>query len=568
MTKKRLVKRVVALAATAMMMVGMFVPAMASPDPSRANTGTITVHKYAGAEESSVSNLTGKELETTDADHPLNNNYTALEGAEFTLYKVSNLDPVMAKLRAGETITASVVLPGATPSVRYTFSDSSVLTQGTTLINTAITSSLGVIKFGNNNLLDGVYVLVETETPEGYATATPSIVRLPLTDEDGQYNYDVHVYPKNVINTDIAVKDIVGVQRPVSVNDIVGFELKAKFLSDTVKTADDLRDGTTYGAARIMESFYTYWSLQNTPNPVRAYWLAADGTIDTTAPLTSTDITYTTLPYNGTGGSFTASLTTTGIDSAIAGGKVGFGITFTAKYLGGASVAQGETANRPKNNMTAHIRAASEAPGGGTDTPATVHAPAIAIKVVNVTSSSAPLPGVTFALAKVPVPRIDLVPGQPLSAYSSADQAIIRADYVIGEDGEPLVEVTGTDGLILFSNLPDYSNTTGATFYLKQLETVGGYKLRIPSIQVNFKDRAGYKADHPEWFDSADGWKEGAYVLETVTVKNYGLNEEGGEEPGFSLPLTGGAGTIAFTVAGIIVMLGAALLIVRKHKEA
>ena len=568
MTKKRIAKRFMALVATAMLMVGMVIPAMAS-SVTYANTGTITVHKYSGNQEGVIPNNTGSMLDPDDADHPLKNGYKALEGAEFTLYKVDNLDDVMAKLRDNKTITSTAVVPGEPPSVKYTFSDGSEITEVTSEIDSGVTTAAGLIQFGAGDLLDGVYVLVETDTPEDHYTAAPSIIRLPLTNEDGEYNYDVHVYPKNVINSEPAKKDIVGVTKPVSTNDVIRFELKAKFLSDTVKNVKDLRAGEgpyTYGAASITETFNTYFALEASP-AVGVYWLDADGNI-TTSALATTDYTISTLP-TGAGGSFTVTLKEEGIDAAIDGNKVGFGVTLSAKYVGGSSVDKGDTANRITNPMRAYVEAATDGPGGGTTTTDTAYVPSIAIKVVNEKSNNDPLPGVTFALATVPVPRVNLEPGKPLASYTTTEQGWIEEDYVIGANGEPLVEVTDGNGLILYSNLNGYDNDEGATFYLKQLETVPGFKLRIPAIEVKFKDKDGYEADHSDWFDASGNWLEGAYVLETVTVINYELDEEGGgEEPGFSLPLTGGAGTVIFTVAGILVMLGAAVLIVRKRKEA
>ena len=567
MTKKRLVKKVVALVATAMMLVGMAIPAMA--DVTNADTGTITVHKYAGNQEGVIPNTTGSEIDPDDNAHPLKNGYTALAGAEFTLYKVNSLTGVTAKLKTGATITSTVVVPGAPPSVKYTFSDGDDITEATTAVGTDTTVASGQVVFGSGNLLDGVYVLVETSTPTGYNPAAPSIIRLPLTDASGNYNYDVHVYPKNVSNTNIVKKDIAGVTKPVTKNDIINFELKAKFLSDTVNGVGDLRNGSVYGSAVITETFSSYFDLEETPG-VKAYWLDTAGEIDTTAPIAAAHVTISTLP-TGAGGSFTATLSTLGIDYAITNNKAGFGLTLSAKYIGAPSAAAGDAANRIENTMNAKILKAGEADPDPTDPGPEdkTFVPSISIKVDKDQSSGAALPGVTFALAKVAVPRVNLEAGKALASYPALDIPKIEADYVLNAAGEPLIAVTDGNGFVLFSNLDGYSNSTGATFYLKELATVAGYRLRVPSIEVNFKTQAQYIISNDEWFDDSDNWLENANVTETATVINYKLEEPGGgEEPGFSLPLTGGAGTIAFTVAGIVLMLGAAVLIVRKRKEA
>ena len=567
MTKKRLVKKVVAFVATAMMLVGMVIPAMAS-GVTYADKGTITVHKYAGNQEGIIPNHTGAELNAADANHPLNKGYTALPGAEFTLYKVTSLDGVMAKLKEGKTITSTEVITGVTPSVKYVFSDGTDVVAGTGEISVVATGVDGKAVFGNSNLVDGVYVLVETKTPEGYKTAAPSVIRLPLTDAAGKYNYNVHVYPKNVSNTDLVKKDIAGVSKPISTGDIINFELKAKFITDTVTSVGDLKNGAVYGTAKITEEFSPYFNVEETPG-VKAYWLKADGTIDTAAEISGSHIAIDALPA-GDGGTFSATLRNAGIDYAIAQNKVGFGLTLSAKYVGQASSAAGDSAARITNTMYALIKKAGEpVTPGDPGTKDETYAPSISIKVDKNQSNGSALAGVTFAVAKVAVPKVNIEPGKALSTYSAADITNIQAEYVLDAAGEPLVAVTDANGFVLFSNLNGYNNASGATFYLKELATVAGYKLRVPAIEVNFKTQAQYKTAHADWFDASNNWKENANVTEVATVVNYKLDEPGGgEEPGFSLPLTGGAGTVAFTVAGILVMLGAALLIVRKKKVA
>ena len=572
MTKKKLITKVVAFATAAMMLVGMAIPAMAAP--TYPNTGTITVHKYAGLVGSSIANNTGVELNTSDAKHPVNNNYTALEDAGFTLYKVDDLSPVMAAIKDGEVITKTEVIEtsGYAPSVKYTLDGGTVSTRATTEhIAEQLTDNTGKTVFGAGDLPDGVYVLVETDTPTGYNTAAPSIIRLPLTDAAGKANYDVHVYPKNVSDVDVVRKDIANLDAPVKKDDIIAFDLKTKFLSDTVNNVDDLRsaDGTVYGTAKILETFNSYFEYQASPG-VKVYWLGANGKLST-IELATGERTIDTSKLTSDG-QITVSLTEAGIDEAIAEGYIGFGFTVSAKYTGGASAAAGATPSRVENTMNAKILKAGETdptpedPGPGD----TTYVPSISIKVAKTDTADAALAGVTFALATSATPTINLVPGQAFSAYTSADQAKIRASYVLDDDDEILMATTDGTGFVLFSNLVGYTNASGAKFYLKEVATATNYQLKSAVIEVNFKTKALYEADATKaaWFDASGKWTEAANITETANITNYRLDEKDPDEPGFSLPLTGGAGTIAFTVAGIVLMLGAALLIVRKRKEA
>ena len=586
MTKKRLVKRGVALLATAVMMVGMVIPAMATVTGPNVEKGTITVHKYAGNRGSVNQNYTGEELSPAEVESKITNGgYTPLAGAKFRLYKAdeTQMDAIRDAMRenqghkvVGHTIDTS----GSTPVIKFTMIGYTVSYDVDTAVylTELTTDANGIAKFGNGDIPNGYYVLVETETPEGHDPAAPSLIQLPLTNEDGKQHYDVHVYPKNVSTTNLAVKDMHDVDHPVEKNNVLTFDLKLKFSNGikkpsplAVEGVTDLKDGSDYGIAQITERLSDYFEYE--ANSLEVRWLTDEGEIDTTAAgvIPTTSYTVTGIPAAGAkGGEIVVALNAAGIDAAIAGPKTGFGLVLNAKYVGFPIGDQ--IAHMIVNKMEGLLRPGTYDPGNPPpedpnipDEPLTdeIYAPSLTIKVNKrdgVTEDI--LPGVTFALATKAVP----VPYDPKLTYAAG---VLEADYVMGEDGKPITAMSNHLGELFFSRLEGFKDETGVKFYLKEIETADNYKLKVNTIEVTFDNKAYYQQYEPQWFNG-EKWKQNSAIQKVAVVDNY--RTDGPQDPdefGFSLPLTGGAGTIMFTIIGIAVMLGAAMLIIKgKKKEA
>lgn len=143
-------------------------------DPNK--TGSITIHKYA-------QNDPGSDVEFPDGKPADGNEITdgeslaslgeALEGVEFTIYNVTNIvtDPA-------NTDAKSVDVSALEGMSRTTGKD-------------------GVATF--DNLALGLYLVKETKHPDKVTLESdPFFVSIPMTQPDGSdWIYDVHVYPKN-----------------------------------------------------------------------------------------------------------------------------------------------------------------------------------------------------------------------------------------------------------------------------------------------------------------------------------------------------------------------------------
>ena len=420
-------------------------------------------------------------------------------------------------------------------------------------------------------LPDGYYVLVETAPLTGYDAAAPSVIRLPLTATDGQsFNYDVHVYPKNISSGGVVVKQLgAGGAKPITNGDTIPFELLARFKNDEtgtnqVNNVNDLKNGAVYGGAQIIDTLSTELSYNG---DVAVYWMANDGTLSTTALLPGE---YgVTAPGTGGGRIVTVTLNNTGIQKAIDNQYSGFGITLTADYIGGAST--GASATNIINKMGAIIRKAGS-PTTQQPTETTVYAPQLQLTIEKVadTASGAKMLGIEFMLLRTATPTVNYKSGTSLtdSTYTQAQKDDIKDQYVLDKNGVPVVGTTDAAGKVIFSNLPGYLDASGASFWVKETKTNVGYQLKTALIEVTFEKKSTYQGDSTKalWFDGTGNWKGNTTVANAIQIINYKQGKDP-SEPIFSLPLTGGAGTVAFTIAGIVVMLGAAILIIRKKKE-
>jgi len=556
MRNSKLLKKFTSAAAALALVAGLL-SGVGSIEAQAAGAGKITVHKYARSTSGEITDNTYTGDEITDTSSL----GTPLEGAEFTLYKLntSALDTALANGNkyvshtiAANNTNVTFTLDGAgTPSVI-------TVVANVTTTEVDVTDTDGKIEF--SDLEDAYYLLVETFTPDGYDTAEKSVIRMPLTKGDGtEHNRDIHVYPKNVKNTSPISKAIDGAYKVLNEGENVKFNITTDFRNlktdeDQVSSVNDLKDGTAYGDVTVIDVIQEYFEYVSV-NEV--YLVDAAGNRIST--LGTSDYTVDESALSAArNGALTISLTDAGIEKAIAEGASSFVINITTKYLGGYGMVGTETPV-VKNVAMSIINKANavdptDPPVDPTDPdepidpdiPVTeVYLPTTSIVVNKVTKTGALLDGVTFHIAKVANPTSD-------------------SDYVLAADGSRLELTTDTRGLLTYNGL-DYNELTGTTYYLQEISTKAGYQIKTELIAVTLQAKT-------HGSNSAlvkDGeWIEGAVVKTEVTVVNYKNEEIDPDEPTFSLPLTGGQGTIIFTIVGILLMLGAAVIYIRSRKRA
>ena len=172
------------------------------PDPER--LGSVMVHKFSWPVESRIPGtgleLTSAEVEALGA---------VMRNVGFTLYKVDDSFSVT------HMTTAAEARDNAEESLEL------------------FTNDNGIVVW--ENLSHGYYVLSETSPPEGnYQPMEDVLLTIPMgitVDGEG-WNYDIHVYPKNV-KTAKLTKELVGKQSGYRVGDLVKWKIEGKIRSIT-----------------------------------------------------------------------------------------------------------------------------------------------------------------------------------------------------------------------------------------------------------------------------------------------------------------------------------------------
>ena len=203
---KKFKKLLAGLLAGAMMLGSMSVTAFAAEETNTPKTtaatidtslkGSLTIHKYyfTNSQPGTLKEGTG------EAGEEIPSGATPLEGAEFSIWRVADIDGTIE----GKTDQKFEVVGDASD-----VTNARTLVRGKTADARQTTDKDGVVVFGKNNetgantLELGYYYVKETKTPANISS-TPAefVVSVPMTDKkpDGgtKWIYDVTVYPKNV----------------------------------------------------------------------------------------------------------------------------------------------------------------------------------------------------------------------------------------------------------------------------------------------------------------------------------------------------------------------------------
>ena len=159
-------------------------PSLVDLDPAK--TGSITIHKLVKDDTNGTTEGTGLEDTTVTG--------TGLDGAKFTVQRLTGVD-----------LTTQA---GWEKLVGYNGNVDAAKADGVDAPVEKTTAGGGLAKFENLPL--GAYIVTETETPAGYIGSKPFIITVPMTHptEKNEWNYNLHVYPKNSkAGVDKKVKD-------------------------------------------------------------------------------------------------------------------------------------------------------------------------------------------------------------------------------------------------------------------------------------------------------------------------------------------------------------------------
>ena len=223
-------------------------PASATPLVDGDQTGSITIHKFekpdaggGGGNNGSGGNGGGSNFAQPVPD---TSGFTPLAGVEFTIQQVNTIDlSTNAGWDAAHNLS-SVFAPadpeGSITGAGYTLAAGQAQT----------TAADGIAAF--DNLPVGLYLVTETNYPAGVTSSAPFLISVPLTDPENNDNwiYDVHVYPKNSITgAEKTVTDAPDVKLGDQIDFTITGDIPNEAVIDGYKIVDVLDSKLTYVGA-------------------------------------------------------------------------------------------------------------------------------------------------------------------------------------------------------------------------------------------------------------------------------------------------------------------------------
>lgn len=488
---------------TAVMMAITLLPAMANAE------STITDPQAKGS--LTINKTTNKK----DAD----GKYPGLGGAEFTIYKVASLELGTNGKYKSWKLTTDFARLSLTPDTLGSISTADLEAKAneakkiaadltgqsqTTADGTGETRK-GEATFSNLEL--GYYLVVETKTPSKYVASKPFFVSIPetVTTADGStWNYNVSVSPKN---QGIPDTDKVPDKKTVGVGDEVTYTITGP----TVPNYDEAYNETTL-KYEITDTLSTGLTFAKDKADLKVY------TTDVNSPLVE-DRDYT-FEYDSTANKITISLILSKIRD-LKGEAIH--VKYTVTVNENAVVGSDGTINKAEVEYTNN-------PDGTTDgSKKEVKVYSFKIKINKKKDNGSPLKGATFGLYR------DAACADKIAEATSSDDGVI--------------------------NFGDASKLAAGTYYLKELHAPSGYsaltsvvKVVISTATPNDNTTYDFKYSMNEGEENNVG-EDGVISLDITNNK------------GFNLPATGGMGTYLFTIGGLVIMAGAALLLIASKKR-
>lgn len=481
--------------------------------PNANLTSNLTIHKLAGAESGN------QDLGTEGQAVP--------EGSEPLAGVTFQVDRVNVDLTQREGWDAARQMTPETAAAQL---------DGSTSVN-GVTDENGLIQFENLPL--GMYLVTETDTPQGVIAGQPFLVYLPMTvDSDGDgvlddWNQDVHVYPKNsVLTLDKEVTDA-GAQAGDIINYTITGAVPTSLTEENSTIADaqfefhDFLDAenayvggeqaielTISGGAQngtVMQEGVHYEVIGNDAGPDTAGSLIGPrGTQHIQVNLTDAGL-------QAIIGADTVQMTMEAVVKPVADTD---GITFnfvrqlTNDGRGGGSITTsnipGDTPTNPTDDPD------PEDPTPGVDT---YHGQAI-INKVDPDKGNAVLEGAEFALYASAISGLDTVD----EVQESGEMVTVSGQDRWVTDAAGTVTIDG----IHASDFADNATSETVHYYLVETEAPDGYVLLDVVVPFELSAEQAVANATPMQFTT---------TVENVTDDNF-------------LPMTGGAGIVGLLAAG------------------
>jgi fimbrial isopeptide formation D2 family protein/LPXTG-motif cell wall-anchored protein len=510
-----------AILLTLILAIGMMGPVASAATtslPDNTSARVLEIYKYSPVPTDGTEG-------TGEADANAATNRTPLANVQFDIYKVP----------AGQT-TSQTPTAAEIAAIEV---DANLKTTMTTDANGHATYN-----FGTGNANDGVYLVVERDNAAVSAKAAPFYLNMPLTNpnKDG-WLYDVIVYPKNNVKNGPNVdKDISAIGTDSATADIgktVQWIIRGEVPSDLFQTA---KDGTEVYAKNYALSDTIDSRLDYKGNVVVK--LLDKAGAETTLPAADYVTTGTTAVADTAGGILKVSLTNAGmkaiqqtLDAQTATGtpeiRVYFDTAINKTAVSGTEIPNNATIDY--TNSTGKVYDPSTVPD---DKIPKVHTGGLMIDKVKKDTPTTKLDGATFKIAR------------EATAAEIADASITKETITVG----------GASKTVVFVNF--YNNAANTGTQVAEVTTAGGGQAVMNGLAYGTYYLVETKAP--------DGYNLLTAPV-TVTIDANSLQTANAvqvsDSQKFTLPITGGSGTLLFTMGGIILIGAAGILIICTRKK-
>ena len=531
---KKLLKQLLAVT-TAIMMAITLLPAMANAEATIDYTkkGSITINKTTGNKDEGLNGAKFALYKIADFTNGFNEEDTLLVQIPNKTTKVKDLLDLSESDQKKVASAFATVVP-----------DENKVDEKTTEI---VNGKDGVAVFGkdnNENTLDaGYYLVVETDTPQGYVASTPFFVAIPQANNTSQFgtenntaatgwDYDITATPKNQ-------KVTIGKK----ITSITGKDTIVNGQAATVKVGDEVGYTITSISPQYTDEYFNYTNPDKLPvykitDTLSSGLQYVAGTLmvkiagKEEALTEGTDYTLETDDNN-----ITITFKQEFLKNENYKGKE-VTVTYNAKVLPSAAVTNPNT-NEVELSYT-------NKPGSETKGVKSNDIPKLytyGLKVYKKDSNGAKLTGAKFKLYKVENKGTDNAQKKQIKNLAGMD----TNGVMTAKKAEVNGEMKDTNEFI-------FSGLDVGDYELEEVESPKGYTLLTDTIKFSIGDT------------QPDGKLDSATGAEIETNTGYAkINVT--NKKGFNLPSTGGMGTYIFTIGGLVVMAGAVLLLVSSKKK-
>lgn len=432
----------------------------------------------------------------------------------------------------GDGVTPPIgqnVKPGA--GVEFKLTQLQNVDDSTTVINcdrtqtvlTKKTDANGQIKWtATDGLTQGYWLLEEISSPyAGVAKAASSIITLPygMKGTNGtEYNYNVTVFPKNIGDVDVNTKTVEELDNVYKPGDSVEW---------TIETVINSKDVVKYAIKDVLDSRLDYSSVDvSLIVPGGAPELLTQNDYDVT-----TNGNTITVALNASGLAKVASTQATAIRTVVK-----TKINMTAFTTGNGEDVIVNNAQLIFTNQ------------GGSEETVNIEEPAVitlaSLEITKVDPDGKALEGAEFKIA-------------------ATEADAVAGDFLKDSNGAEVILKTGKDGKAYASGIPftEFTPANGqidsVTIYLVETKAPEGYALPQDLTLSGMQARV-YTVTLKQGQSVTNGG---------VTYTKFTAGEKIVNKNIFTLPITGGAGTIIFTVIGLVLIIGAAVVLFKTRKK-